>query len=248
MADNLFNPDPYLQQGGDMVRVGGMTYACDPQAKIGQRISDMRLGGRPMDAGTRYKVAGWAPVAEGAAGRAGLGPAGTLPQGSEDHRAQSAQPAPTARRKLDENAEESLIAAASLALAGCAGTGGSLTDPVGPDKVVYHLNEGLAQATNGLRNIRNHLEVNPKAQIVVVAHAQGVDYLMKGKKDAAGNPYEVIVQDLKSQGVKFDVCEITLRNRKLTKDQFIEEVVYVPSGVAEITRLQQREGFSYLRP
>ena len=68
VADNLFNPDPYLQQGGDMVRVGGMTYACDPQAKIGQRISEMRLGGRPMQAGARYKVAGWAPVAEGAAG------------------------------------------------------------------------------------------------------------------------------------------------------------------------------------
>ena len=141
-----------------------------------------------------------------------------------------------------------MTAALLFTLAGCAGTGGSLTNPVGPDKVVYHLNEGLAQATNGLRNIRNHLEVNPKAHIVVVAHAQGVDYLMKGKKDANGNPYEVIVQDLKGQGVQFDVCEITLRNRKLTKDQFIDEVSYVPSGVAEITRLQQREGYSYLRP
>jgi S-sulfosulfanyl-L-cysteine sulfohydrolase len=68
VADNLFNPDPYLQQGGDMVRVGGMTYACEPQAKIGQRISDMRVGGRPMQAGARYKLAGWAPVAEGATG------------------------------------------------------------------------------------------------------------------------------------------------------------------------------------
>ncbi len=141
-----------------------------------------------------------------------------------------------------------LIAAASLTLAGCAGTGGSETSPVGPDKVVYHLNEGLPQATNGLRNIRNHLEVNPKAQIVVVAHAQGVDYLMKGKRDANGNPYELIVQDLKRQGVKFDVCLITLRNRKLAKDLFIEESTWVPSGVAEITRLQQREGYSYLRP
>ena len=141
-----------------------------------------------------------------------------------------------------------LVLAASFALAGCAGTGGSLTSPVGPDKVVYHLNEGLPQATNGLRNIRNHLEVNPKAQIVVIAHAQGVDYLMKGKKDANGNPYETIVQDLKSQGVKFDICEITLRNRKLSKDMFIEEGIFVPSGVAEITRLQQREGYAYLRP
>jgi len=68
VADNMFNPDPYLQQGGDMVRVGGMTYACDPLAKMGQRISDMRLGGRLIDAGRRYKVAGWAPVAEGASG------------------------------------------------------------------------------------------------------------------------------------------------------------------------------------
>jgi intracellular sulfur oxidation DsrE/DsrF family protein len=140
------------------------------------------------------------------------------------------------------------LVAASLALAGCAGSGGTSTNPVGPDKVVYHLNEGLPQATNGLRNIRNHLEVNPKAHIVVVAHAQGVDYLMKGKKDANGNPYETIVQDLKSQGVTFDVCEITLRNRKLTRDMFIDEVVYVPSGVAEIARLQQREGYAYLRP
>ena len=141
-----------------------------------------------------------------------------------------------------------LLAAASLLAAGCAGTGSSLTNPVGPDKVVYHLNSGLPQATDGLRNIRNHLEVNPKAQIVVVAHAQGVDYLMKGKKDANGNPYEAIVQDLKSQGVRFDVCEITLRNRKLTKDQFIEYATFVPSGVAEVTRLQQREGFAYLKP
>jgi sulfur-oxidizing protein SoxB len=68
VADNAFNPDPYRQQGGDMVRVGGMTYACDPRADIGKRISDMRLQGRPLEAGKRYKVAGWAPVAEGASG------------------------------------------------------------------------------------------------------------------------------------------------------------------------------------
>ena len=136
---------------------------------------------------------------------------------------------------------------AVLAAAGCA-TPGEVRGPVGPDRVVYHLNSGLEQATNGLRNVRNHLEVNPKAQIVLVAHAQGVDYLMKDKKDANGNPYETIVQDLKGQGVRFEVCEITLRNRKLKRDQFIEEVTFVPSGVAEITRLQQREGYAYLRP
>ncbi|HLS86584.1 MAG TPA: thiosulfohydrolase SoxB [Burkholderiales bacterium] len=68
IGDNLFNPDPYLQQGGDMVRVGGMTYACAPGAEIGSRISDMRIKGVPMEASKRYKVAGWAPVAEGATG------------------------------------------------------------------------------------------------------------------------------------------------------------------------------------
>lgn len=68
VADNLFNPDPYYQQGGDMVRVGGLTYACDPKAVAGKRISDMRLDGKPIEASKNYRVAGWAPVAEGASG------------------------------------------------------------------------------------------------------------------------------------------------------------------------------------
>jgi sulfur-oxidizing protein SoxB len=68
VADNLFNPDPYYQQGGDMVRVGGLTYACAPEARIGSRISDLRLDGRPLEAARKYKVAGWAPVAEGVHG------------------------------------------------------------------------------------------------------------------------------------------------------------------------------------
>ena len=68
VADNLFNLDPYLQQGGDMVRVGGLQYSIDPLARIGGRIGDLRLGGKPLDADKLYKVAGWAPVAEGAEG------------------------------------------------------------------------------------------------------------------------------------------------------------------------------------
>ena len=68
IADNLFNADPYLQQGGDMVRVGGMSYAIRPAAKIGSRISDLRLAGKPLAADKRYKVAGWAPVREGVSG------------------------------------------------------------------------------------------------------------------------------------------------------------------------------------
>jgi intracellular sulfur oxidation DsrE/DsrF family protein len=136
-----------------------------------------------------------------------------------------------------------------LALAGCAATGAAGPKAnVGPDKVVYHVNDSGAQATNALRNIGNHLEVNPQARIVVVTHAQGVDFLMKDAKDRNGNPYDLRVEDLKERGIRFDVCEITLRNRKLTRSQFIPEATFVPSGVAEITRLQQREGYAYLRP
>ncbi len=68
VADNLFNPDPYYQQGGDMVRVGGLAYTCEPRAKMGDRIRDMRLGDAPIEPTKTYRVAGWAPVAEGAKG------------------------------------------------------------------------------------------------------------------------------------------------------------------------------------
>ena len=67
VCDNLFNPDPYYQQGGDMVRVGGLEYSCNPVEKMGKRIADMRLNGKPIEASKTYKVAGWAPVAEDAA-------------------------------------------------------------------------------------------------------------------------------------------------------------------------------------
>ena len=64
VADNLFNPDPYYQQGGDMVRVGGLQYSCSPLGGMGTRIGDMRLGGKLIEADKKYKVASWAPVAE----------------------------------------------------------------------------------------------------------------------------------------------------------------------------------------
>jgi sulfur-oxidizing protein SoxB len=69
VCDNLFNPDPYKQQGGDMARIGGMRYSCDPTAAKDRRIGNMTLHGKPIDAARKYKVAGWAPVAEGAAGQ-----------------------------------------------------------------------------------------------------------------------------------------------------------------------------------
>ena len=74
VADNLFNPDPYLQQGGDMVRVGGLRYTCTPGGAMGSRIGDMRLKGKPIEADKKYKVAGWAPVAEEAKALPGVKP------------------------------------------------------------------------------------------------------------------------------------------------------------------------------
>ncbi len=142
----------------------------------------------------------------------------------------------------------SLLIMAALA-SGCATISGvDAKANVAEDKVVYHVNNADAQGIAALRNIGNHLEVNPKAKIVVVTHSRGVDMLFDGAKDKAGNPYNVRVEQLKSKGVQFDVCQITLRNRKIDKSKFLPEASFVPSGVAEITRLQQREGYAYLRP
>ncbi len=117
-----------------------------------------------------------------------------------------------------------------------------------PVRAVYHFSDGLEQASRGLEYIRNHLEADAKAEIVVVAHAAGVDFLMKGAKTAKGNEYRSVIEDLDLQGVQFRVCEITLRERNLRREQFLPEVKFVPSGVAEITRLQAREGYAYLKP
>jgi len=123
-----------------------------------------------------------------------------------------------------------------------------IKDPVGPDKVVYHISNTEQQTKLAMQYIRNHLEVNPKAKIVVVTHALGVDFLREGMRDKNGNPYNVPVEELDFQGVRFVVCGITLRERKMKKSEFIPEAKFVPSGVAEIARLQQREGYAYIKP
>ena len=118
------------------------------------------------------------------------------------------------------------------------------------DKVVYHIDNAESQATKGLRNVRNHLDVAPETKITVVTHANGVDFLMEGAKDKA-NPnidYASLVSALKARGVKFEVCEITLKNRNLTKNQFILDAEFTPSGVARIGQLQSREKFAYIKP
>lgn len=138
------------------------------------------------------------------------------------------------------------MVASAFVLSGCASQG-NLASNVHPDKVVYHINDSV-NATAALRNVGNHLDVNPEAKIVVVTHALGVDFLMEGTRDKNGNPYNIAVEALTERGVTFDVCEITLKGRKLERKQFIPEAKFVPSGVAEIARLQARGGFAYLKP
>jgi intracellular sulfur oxidation DsrE/DsrF family protein len=115
------------------------------------------------------------------------------------------------------------------------------------DKAVYHINDANAQALDGLRNIGNHLDVESKAQITVVSHSRGVDFLMEGAKAPNGTEYASLVSGLRSRGVKFEVCEITLKRRNLKKEQFIQEAEFTPSGVARISKLQH-EGYSYIKP
>ena len=118
------------------------------------------------------------------------------------------------------------------------------------DKVVYHIDNSEAQATKGLRNIRNHLDVAPETKIVVVTHAEGVDFLMEGARDKknANIDYPSLVSALKARGVRFEICEITLRNRSLKKEQFVMDAEFTPSGVARIGQLQVRERYAYIKP
>ena len=116
------------------------------------------------------------------------------------------------------------------------------------DNVVYHIDDSAAQAMKGLRNIRNHLDVDPKAKIVAVAHAEGVDFLMEGAKTTNNQEFAALVSDLEARGVKFEICEITLTNRNLKKEQFILGPTFVPSGVVEIAHLQAIEHYAYIKP
>jgi len=121
-------------------------------------------------------------------------------------------------------------------------------DPAGGTRVVYHFSDGLEQASNGLRNIRNHLDTDPAAKIVVVAHAAGVNFMLRGAKDKNGNEYATTIEDLTTAGVEFRACNITLTSRKIDPKQLHDDAKLVPSGVVEITRLQAREGHAYIKP
>lgn len=115
--------------------------------------------------------------------------------------------------------------------------------------VVYHIDDADTQGLKGLRNIRNHLDVAPKTKVRVVTHANGVDILMDGAKDKSGKvEYASLVSALVSRGVVFEVCEITLKNRNLKREQFLLEATFTPSGVVRIAELQAKEKYAYIKP
>lgn len=115
------------------------------------------------------------------------------------------------------------------------------------DRVVYHINDAAESALGTLRNMKNHLDTDPTAKLTLVAHAQGIDFLMSGAKDKNGAAYAGPVSALKARGVNFEICEITLKNRNLNKDQFILEADFTPSGVVRLAKLQL-QGFAYIKP
>ena len=115
------------------------------------------------------------------------------------------------------------------------------------DKVVYHVSDAATQALAALRNVRNHLDTDPTAKITVDTHAAGDDFLMEGAKDRTDVSYDALVSALKNRGVAFEVCEITLKNRGLKREQFIQEADFTPSGVVRLTKLQL-QGHAYIKP
>ena len=114
-------------------------------------------------------------------------------------------------------------------------------------EVVYHIDDSQ-RAISMLRNIVNHHRAAPKVKIVVVALSRGVDFLVDGAKDDRGNSYDALIDPLITEGVEFRVCNDTLEARKIDPTTLLPDVKQVPSGVAEIARMQIEEGAAYIKP
>ena len=117
------------------------------------------------------------------------------------------------------------------------------------DKVVYHVDDSATQATRTLRSLRNHLDVAPKTKITVVTLGDGVEFLMEGARDDKNNlEYASLVSDLKTRGVDFEVCELTIEKKNIDKSKFVLEATFTKSGVVRITELQNQKRFAYIKP
>ena len=114
-------------------------------------------------------------------------------------------------------------------------------------KAVYHINDS-AVAGVAMNNVKNHLSADTDAKIIVVTHGKGIDFLLDGAADAKGNPYNINVEELQAKGVEFRVCNNTLVSRKIDPKTVLPGAKIVPSGVAELAKVQAREGYVYVKP
>lgn len=134
----------------------------------------------------------------------------------------------------------------ALLVAGWLLVAGPAVQPVASQNVVYHIpNSDTAGAA--LRSLSNHLNAAPHTKIVVVAHNNGVDFLLRGSRDETGQPFEAAVREFSRRGVEFRVCYNTLERRGIAAAQVVPGATLVPSGIAEIGRLQGKEGYAYMR-
>ena len=117
-----------------------------------------------------------------------------------------------------------------------------------PVKVVYHITTGIDTAALALYNIKNHLDADPKAKIVVVTNGNGVEFLVQDAKDSKGREFSSPVSTLAERGVEFRVCNNTLSEMKIPPGKLLMETTVVPSGVAEAARLQFKEHYAYIKP
>ena len=113
-------------------------------------------------------------------------------------------------------------------------------------KTVYHFSDGVEQAAHGLANIRNQLVADPTAKIVVVANGAGINFLLQGADDKYNFP--ATVQALAAKGVEFRVCNNTLVAGKIDKSRLLPQAAIIPAAVAELARLQAKEGYAYIKP
>ena len=134
--------------------------------------------------------------------------------------------------------------AAAAALVFAASGAALAADPI---RVVYHVNESVQKAPAVLHNIANELDAEPNTKIVVVAHGPGIDFLLKGAKDPKGNAFTPEIETLGMRGVEFRVCNNTLKSRHIDRSRVVEDAKIVPSGVAEIAKLES-QGYVYLKP
>jgi intracellular sulfur oxidation DsrE/DsrF family protein len=115
-------------------------------------------------------------------------------------------------------------------------------------KAVYHVNTDVNTVPAILNNVRNHLNADPKAKIVVVTHGPGINFLIQDAKDSQGREFSGAVSELAGRGVEFRVCNNTLTSRNIDPGTLLMEAKIVPSGVSEVARLQALEGYVYLKP